>query len=777
MSETRTTSDRFDRRAFLQLLAMARRRAREARLGAKLAALLVALALASGAATIIALTRKDAPFEVTTGTIRVLLLLDLVFLLALAVLIAKPLSRLWVARRQGLAGSKLHGRIVRIFSLIAVGPSILMAIFTAVFFEFGIQSWFSDTVRGTLQDSLVVAESYVKEHRQVIQGDILAMAIDLNRQAPFVQQDRRLLQALVDDQTAKRALSEAIVFTGDGIVLARSTLNLELAPERVPEVVMEQLNQGNLVLVSETEDDRVRALVALENFVDAYLYVSRFVNSTVMNHAEAARASVREYESLEGERSQIQLRANFVFLVVAILILLIAVWVGLSLATQLVAPIAKLIEAAEQVGKGNLNVRVPALPRTDELGTLSRTFNRMTKQLSGQQEDLIKANRQLDARRRFTEAVLSGVSAAVIGLDKKGTINLPNRVACEFLGAEATELEGKRLDKLLPELADCFRELETGNTETVQRQIAVSRNGSPRMLSVRIARETGDRSAGSYVVTFDDITDQLSDQRTAAWADVARRIAHEIKNPLTPIQLSAERLKRKYRGEITTDPEVFEQCTDTIIRQVADLRRMVDEFSSFARMPEPLFRTEDIVDIVRQAVFLQEVGTPNIDFHLDLPDEMLSMVCDGRLIAQALTNVIKNSVESIASRRGGGLGAANDRGAIDITIVRHDTGKLEIAVSDNGAGLPTDIMERLTEPYVTTRAKGTGLGLAIVRKVVEDHHGHLTLQNRAAAGAKVTMQFDLAALERKLQPKTGQAKNRGRKKSANKTKRKVGHGA
>ena len=753
MSNSSTSIERFDRRAALQLLAMARRRARKARLGSKMAAAVAALAIISTIATVVALTR-EAPVAVAGGTIRALLLLDVVLLLALAALIVRPLSRLWLDRKQGLAGSKLHGRLVRIFALIAVGPPILMAIFSAVIFEFGIQSWFSENIRATLQDALVVAESYVAEHRQVIQGDILAMAVDLNRQALFLQQDRSLLQAVVEDQTAKRALSEAIVFTGDGLVLARATLNLELAPERVPEVVMERLNEGDLVLVSESEDDRVRALVKLSNFIDTYLYVGRFVNSNVVGHADAARASVAGYEILEGERSSIQLQTNMVLFILAFLILLIAVWIGLSLANQLIAPIASLVEASEKVGQGNLKIRVPALRGTDELGTLSRAFNRMTKQLSQQQDQLVQANRKMDARRRFTEAVLSGVSAGVIGLDSKGRINLPNRAACEFLEAEPAKLEGKRLNLLIPELAECFRELKTGPGDSVEHQVLVTRHGQQRTLLVRIAKEMDAESGGGFVVTFDDITDQLADQRTAAWADIARRIAHEIKNPLTPIQLSAERLQRKYQDEVVTDPHVFEQCTETIIRQVGDLRRMVDEFSSFARLPEPIFKKEDLINIVRQAVFLQEVANPDIEYKLSVPQSNLLMTCDGRQIAQALTNLLKNAAESIAAARSdGGKGVTSKVNLIEVKLAKKGKKTLTLDVADSGAGLPKELIERLTEPYVTTRRKGTGLGLAIVSKVVEDHAGELLLENRTGGGARVAMLFDLEALASRIKEK------------------------
>lgn len=420
-----------------------------------------------------------------------------------------------------------------------------------------------------------------------------------------------------------------------------------------------------------------------------------------------------------------------------------AVWMGLSFATRMVAPISRLVEASDKVGQGNLNARVPSQTSSDEIGILSRAFNRMTRQLQNQQRALIDTNEQLDERRRFSEAVLSGVSAGVIGLDLKFRVTLPNPVACEFLGANQAAVEGKNIGKLIPELGPLLAELlQAPETSGLQAQINVLRSGIARTLLVRISTETSEGNVTGYVVTFDDISDQLHDQRTAAWADVARRIAHEIKNPLTPIQLSAERLQRKYEGEITSDPGVFRQCTETIIRQVGDLRRMVDEFSSFARMPAPLFRIEDISDVVRQALFMQQVGSPAIDFEFSSPEQAPLLVCDGRLIAQALTNLIKNAVESVNSRQSG------DPGEIKVTVLSNEE-HLEIAVEDNGPGLPGDLAQRLTEPYVTTRVKGTGLGLAIVRKIMEDHGGSLILENGENGGARAVLRFDHKELLRR----------------------------
>lgn len=698
-------------------------------------------AIISGIATYAALSQRAGPVDIATGTVRVLLLLNVILLLTMAALIARRVTRLWMARRKGIAGSRLHGRIVGFFSLIAVGPPILMAIFSALFLDLGLQAWFSEKVRNTINESQAVAEAYVQEHRRVIAADIRAMANDLNRQALTVEQNHNLLQLLVEDQVAKRALSEAIVFDSDGNLLAHASMNLELAPDRIPLLVMERLQEGELVIISETDDDRVRALVRLDGFFDAFLYVSRFVDATVLSHVESARAAVQEYESLEGERSDLQTRFNLIFLVVALLVLMAAVWIGLWFATQLVGPISRLVEASEKVAAGDMDARVPESRSTDEIGTLSRAFNRMMRQLRSQQKALVSANHELDERRRFTEAVLSGVSAGVISMGMDGVIRFPNTSASEILGRKAKDLEGLHINEVLPGSGDLLAQLQTDAAGSIQRQISLEIDGSVRTLLLRISAECQEGAAAGYVATFDDITEQLADQRTAAWADVARRIAHEIKNPLTPIQLSAERLKRKYGKEIASDPAVFEKCTDTIIRQVGDLRHMVDEFSSFARMPVPVFRAEDMMDIVRQTVFLQEVAHSTIEYTVLAPADTLPVHCDGRLISQALTNLLKNAAESIQAARSGNGRDRNFEGQIAVEVRLTDAGNLRILVRDNGRGFPKQLMERLTEPYVTTRTKGTGLGLAIVRKIMEDHRGTLSLRNRQNGGAEARLDF------------------------------------
>jgi two-component system nitrogen regulation sensor histidine kinase NtrY len=504
------------------------------------------------------------------------------------------------------------------------------------------------------------------------------------------------------------------------------------------------LTVPNVVVLAENNENAVSALVKLDAFVDAYLLVTRPVDAQVLEHQRGTHAAVSEYQSLNQNRSEIQLTFAALYLVVALLILLAAVWLALWAANRIVSPIGRLAGAAERVSEGDLTVRVKVGADNDEVSALSQTFNRMTSQLEGQRKQLVDANFQLDSRRRFTEAVLAGVSAGIVGLDGEGRITLLNRTASRLLDVASEETEGRHYTESMPELAGLIRRAMAEPSGRAAGQLDVRRHNALRYLNVQVSSETGDKSHG-FVVTFDDISDLVSAQRTAAWADVARRIAHEIKNPLTPIQLSAERLKRKYASEVSSDPEVFAQCTDTIIRQVGDIGRMVDEFSSFARMPAPVFKREEAQELVRHAVFLQRVAQPQIAFEVTSPTDPIHFECDGRLVSQALTNVLKNAIEAISARITAG-DTAPGRIVIDMTV---NNGRLFLSIRDNGIGLPSEHRHRLTEPYVTTRAKGTGLGLAIVRKILEDHGGELVLDDALdeitgdPAGAVVRMQFPL----------------------------------
>ncbi len=731
-------------------------------LARKLAIALTLVAVAAGIATYGALTGED--FAPDPRTILLLLNFDLIILLLLFAVVARRIVQLWAERRRGSAGSRLHVRLVVLFSALAAAPAIIVAVFSALFFNLGVQAWFSDKVRAALRESLAVAEAYLDEHRSTIRADVMAMASDLNREGPLLLADPRRFQQFVSAQSALRALSEAVVFDNRGRVLAYSGLTLTLEFAVVPAWAIQRAKAGDVVFLDPDSDnplggsldDRVRALVHLERMDGAFLLVGRYVEAKVVAHVDQTREAVAAYETLEGRRSGLQITFAMIFVVVALLLLLAAVWTGLVLANRLVRPIGGLIAAAERVRGGDLAARVAERQADDELGTLARAFNRMTSQLETQQRELVEANRQLDYRRRFTEAVLSGVSAGVVGLDAEGRINLPNRSASTLLASDLDRLIGAPFAEVVPEMASLLATARASPTRVAHDAIAVQRGGRRRMLTVRIAGEPLEGGQMGYVVTFDDVTELEAAQRQAAWADVARRIAHEIKNPLTPIQLSAERLKRKYLGEIQNDPETFRACTETIIRQVGDLGRMVDEFSSFARMPAPVMREEDLVELVRQTVFLQRNARPEIRFRIDLPTERIVFTLDRRQIGQAVTNLLQNAVEAIQGREPQGDGALPP-GEVVVRVGIADSRPF-VNVIDNGKGLPIEDRDRLAEPYVTTRVKGTGLGLAIVKKIMEDHGGELTLGDRPdGSGANVSLIFPAVGARKAGEAEAGAA--------------------
>lgn len=694
-----------------------------------LAILLVVAAVVSGMATYAALS-ETPPFGNDPDTVIWLLNLDLIILLALIILVARRVVSLLSGRRRGVAGSRLHVRLVLVFSLLAAAPAILMTVFASFFLHFGMQSWFSDRVRTAVVESQAVAEAYLEEHKQVIRADILAMASDLDREAPFLMSSPNALSQVLHTQSLLRNFSETMVFDSKGRIHARSGLAFTLALEALPFYARRQADQGEVVITAGGADDRVRALVKLHNYTDSYLLVGRAVDPTVISHVTDTRKAAQEYVRLESQLWDLQVMMTMIFVVVALLLLLAAVWFGLMFARHLVMPISSMIAATDQVRAGDLNVRVPEFERGDEFDMLGRAFNRMTTQIQQQRNELITANRQLDQRRRFTETVLAGVSAGIVGVDEDGLITLANSSAAELFGFDIQELIGKRIADIIPQVHPLLEQAHQKPSRITQSEIPWrAADESRRIFLVRIAVELiGDEDKGA-VLTFDDISELQSAQRKAAWADVARRIAHEIKNPLTPIQLSAERLKRKYLSQIKEDPEIFSKCTDTIIHHVGDIGRMVNEFSAFARMPEPIMRREKIMPHLRDLLVLQQQAHTDISMSIRGAEDIRMPVyayIDGQQLRQAFTNIIQNAVDSIHGR----MEAGNiEPGIIDVMLHKRPAeGEIVITVTDNGLGLPKDVdPNRLTEPYVTHREKGTGLGLAIVKKVMEDHKGRLVL--------------------------------------------------
>ncbi len=721
--------------------------ARRVNLSRNLGYVLGAAAVASGVATVAALTGTQKGSS-DLQTVVMLLYLDVVLLLLLAAVVARKLIQVWAERRRGRGGAGLHVRFAVLFSAVSVTPAVLVVAFSAIFLNVGIQGWFGERVSTALNASTTVARAYLQEHRNTIRGDALAIAAELNDNAAALAQQPAQLQNLLSYAAAQRSLSDVVVLDGLGRLVARSALSLSLEFERVPSEAIETARRGEIVVLTGDQEDRVRAVIRLARFVDAYLLVGRFVDSRIIDHIQRVERAVSQYQATQQQSRGIQISFVTMFVLVAVLLLLAAVWVGLTLATQMAEPIVELIDAAERVREGDLAVRVDARGSGDEVARLGRAFNRMTSQIETQRQGLIEANRQIDERRRFTEAVLTGVSAGVIGLNAAGAIDLPNRSASELLGVDLAAKANMPLREIVPEMTSLLDEVAARPERLVQDQILFSRQGQPRTLHVRVSAERIGGEVIGYVVTFDDITDLLSAQRTAAWADVARRIAHEIKNPLTPIQLSAERLKRKYLKEIATDPEIFAACTETIIRQVEDIGRMVDEFSSFARMPQPSLKPENLSEICRQAMFLERARHPGIEYTLDLPPTDVPLFCDVRQISRAIVNVLKNGAEAAEAAEG----SAQRKGWVRLKLTPGDAARglaTVVTIEDNGIGLPAEYRDRLTEPYVTTRTKGTGLGLAIVKKVMEDHNGEIVLDDREGGGARVSLMFKGATVKDK----------------------------
>jgi two-component system nitrogen regulation sensor histidine kinase NtrY len=727
--------------------------ARKFRLNIRVEVILSVLAVASAIITSYVLSTKSASVDITSSrTMRILLVINLVLLLGLGVSIGRWFVKTRFARKNA-AGSRLHTRMTSAFMAIAMIPPIIMAVFSTVFIERGVQNWFNEPVKAALGNSLDIADTYVLEHRANIEKDMLAIALAYNQLNITQRRDLQYVQALAAEALTTRNLNEVLLIEEDNAsdvaVIARASQNLELTTNRVPISLIDSAKIGPPQIRTNDADKTVIGIMRIDAFLNpTYLYVARDLSPNVLQYLEDTRNAVAGYTVLESERSDILFQFNIVFIMIAFLILLAAIWVGLWFSSRLVTPLSNLVNAAERVGEGDLDVRVPYVATRDEVGTLSRAFNRMTDQLAKHQDDLLEANLELDDRRRFLEDVLEGVSAGVLGLQHDESIFLPNRSAAKLLGLDIEAMLKKKLSAVVPEFSEILRQGELSLRGEAQGHVVVDVLGERRTFMVRVFVEhADDNSVNGYVVTFDDLTEQLADQRTAAWADVARRIAHEIKNPLTPIQLSAERLKRKYLSEIESDKQIFSKCTDTIIRQVGDLRHMVDEFSSFARMPTPTFKETDILDVAKQAVFLQDVASPDIEYKTEFQQSVLPLLCDSRLIGQALTNLLKNALEAIHSRIQNDQenGRKVNKGLIKVFLIQ-TADRTEICVEDNGKGLPADQKDRLMEPYVTTRAKGTGLGLAIVKRIMEEHGGTARIADKSSGGARALLTFSHKAL-------------------------------
>ena len=688
-----------------------------------LAPFAVAISLLSAFLTFMVLSGLT-PIEPTKHVVYSFLLINAATILLLVGIIAREIWQVVQARRRGRAAARLHVQIVSLFSIIAVLPAVLVAIVANVTIDRGLDRLFSGPTREVIQNSLIVARAYTYEHAQLIRGDILAMANDISHARPLFDQDRRTFRELLTANAAARNLPGAMLIDKDRNILETAQTGIRQEFTTPPQDFLSNVDENEPQIAVFPESNYVAAVIRLRAFNDTFLYVARLLDPRVISQLKQTEASVAEYAQIESRRLGIQVAFALMFAVIALTILMASVLIGLNFANWLVAPIRNLMSAANVVSTGDLHVQVPVHKSEGDLAQLGETFNKMTQELRTQRDELVNASELIDSRRRFIEAVLSSASAGIIGVDASGSVGILNRSAEKLIGHAESETLDHPLSDVLPELDDMMKTARDGTQRLVQGQITITRDGVERNLSVRISAEQTSQSRDSYIITLDDITELVSAQRTSAWGDVARRIAHEIKNPLTPIQLSAERIRRKFGKVITQDKNIFEQCTDTIVRQVDDIRRMVDEFARFARMPKPVMEGEDVADTVRQAVFLMRVGHPELDIEADIKEDPMRAQFDRRLISQALTNIIKNATEAIEQVPPGEL----EKGRIDV-VAQRENDDILIDVIDNGIGLPKVARARLLEPYVTTRAKGTGLGLAIVGRVLEDHGGRIELKD------------------------------------------------
>ncbi|MCH2066768.1 MAG: PAS domain-containing sensor histidine kinase [Shimia sp.] len=691
------------------------------------------------------------PFDLgaSSNGLRAILLADLVYVLVVATLVLQNVMRAIASRRAKSVGSRLHLRLTGAFALLALVPAVTVAVFAGLTLNIGLEGWFSERVRQVVGNSLSAAQAYEQEHIEGLEEDagLLADFLNENKRRSFGLDAGEVRVLLASGQVQiQRGLKEAFVIDSAGEIQARGERSYLFDYEKPSEADMQVAIDEGSVIIRDLDNNEMRALVRLDAFLDRFLYISREVDAEIFQLLDDTQASARLYSQLESERGQRLFEFGMIYLGFALILVLAAIWMGMWFAERLSRPVGRLTGAAQRVGAGDLDVRVIEEDGDDEIAMLSRYFNQMTRQLKAQRETLLDNTRQIDRRRRMFDSVLSSVTSGVVGLDSEGKVAFVNRSAQRLLDWDEDRQE-MPLTLAVPEFGPLLEELQSSGKEVAQEEVKVSRSGRLENLLVRMStRRRDDGSLEGYVVAFDDVTDLVTAQRMAAWGDVARRIAHEIKNPLTPIQLSAERIRRKFASKVGEESDQLEQMTEVIVRQTNDLRRIVDEFSKFARMPEPEHKSVEVVELVSGAVLLQEAGQPEVRFERDICKGPMAADLDATMISQALTNLIKNAGEAIETLQEKGVpdGFVPE---IHVSLVR-DVDQAVVRIADNGIGLPED-RARLFEPYVTTRDKGTGLGLPIVKKIIEEHGGQLALldapvfDNNSHAGAMAEVRLPL----------------------------------
>ncbi|KKB96692.1 Alginate biosynthesis sensor protein KinB [Candidatus Arcanobacter lacustris] len=704
--------------------------------------LLSILAICAGISTIATygyITSTTRNFEANHRFMMVLIIIDLILFLALIIAISRKLITIYGSKTGGV----LQKRIVMMFSLGTAIPVIIVAVFSFILFNYGIQSWFNQKVSIAIEESVVVAEAYLKEHKENIKADALSMANDLNNEAYGLVNDPIYFSQFIEAQVNARSLSEAIIFRSDDRkILAKSRLSFSLlfSLDKITDADFENVNKNQAVILADDKNDRVRALVKLKSLSgifssDMYLLVGRLIDSNVLAHTEASQGAANEYNRLKSEIAQLQIQFSFIFLIAAMLLLVASIARGIVFATEITDPIRALLKATDRIRSGDFDFRVQERSKKDEVSVLGRAFNLMTEQIAKQRNELIEAANEIDVKRHFNEMVIAGVSAGIIAVDTDKKISVINKSACNMLVVQAFEVVETDIESVIPEFESLFDLSELTPDVPVQSEINIMRQGRKIALLVRIVAEKFNNHLQGYIITFDDITELLVAQRTAAWSDVARRIAHEVRNPLTPIRLASERLIKKYSHEVS-DQETFTRYIDTIIRHVSNIGSIIDEFVNFARIPSPVFARCDLVNLVSNAVFARQITGNVIKYKLDTPDDEILVTIDEGQIDRILINLLKNAEESIEQN------SNSKDGLIKVDVVIE--GKfVNIIIEDNGAGFDSQIINRLTEPYITTKPKGSGLGLAIVKKIMDDHGGLISFTNNEGIGATVKLSLPI----------------------------------
>ncbi len=666
---------------------------------------------------------------------------SIVLLFVLFAVISIEIFNLWLNYKRKKVGSKLHIKIVSVFTLVTIIPVVIVAVFAIVFFKVGIEGWFSKRVSTALERSVVIAEIYSEENRLRIEGDVLFMASQLSRIGSVSFNQRRNLSFYLDKLASERGVNELAIIASNGSIIANSRNSFLIPTNTSPnDLFAKRLNQNSPVVFLTSSANRLNVMAPIVGQIGMYLYLSRYVDPQVKSNLQLVRQAVNDYSLARKQSEGRTLTFSMVFIVVAFLLLLVAIWLGMAFANSITNPISSLVRASEEVRSGNLKIRIDNNEDDqDEIYQLIRSFNKMVQQLFDQRKELVTANEQIDSRRRFTESVLTGVTSGVIGVTADTTIFLPNKAALELLETDARNLIGIKVGKVIPEMNKLLFQISNNNKKIITDQINIFKGGKKKTLLVRVTKEINKGALSGFVITFENITELIKIERAAAWSDIARRIAHEIKNPLTPIQLSADRIKRKYQNEIVSDKNIFISCIDTIIRQVGTIHRMVNEFSSFAQMPTPRPSLVNLNDLLIGTQSMTSLAHKNISVISNLDElKKIEAYVDGNLINQAITNLIQNSINAIEKKIEVTDKFFSAQLEIRLSIVKNNC---KISIIDNGIGLPNDNVEHLFEPYVTSRARGTGLGLAIVKKIMDDHQGELLLENKKYGVTRATLSF------------------------------------